>query len=157
MAVTGNNDINRKYTFTVRNSNGIENIIIYLNFEVIYCEEDSGFPKTVAIEGGNLMQIECSGTKSGKLSRKCFLIEESIKRSSWGEIIDGCSTSSGVIAGITIGVVCGVILIVCFVLFCVLRSGMIRKRATSTVLTNTPPANSSTDKTEHLVESDMKV
>lgn len=156
MVISDENNYNRNYTFTIRNSNGKETVSIYLDFTVIYCEDDgNGFPKSIAIEGGNLIQIKCDGVKSGLISRKCYLITD-LKKSKWGEIIDGCTTSDGVVAGIVIGVICGVIIIVFGVVICVMKSGIIRKRATSTVLSNNN-SSSINEKQTHLVESEKQV
>lgn len=124
-----------EYTFVIKNppSTATKTVKIKLSFSTISCPADNGFPVTSAVSGGKDVYLKCSGGKSGFRIRTCYLIDEEPKWK-WSEIRDDCSSNSGTIAAIVIGVIAGLIVVGCIVLFCVLRSGLFTKRATSSTM-----------------------
>lgn len=125
--------IGQNFTFIIRNYPSSKEImeIIYLEFESVYCERDSGFEETVAVIGGNVVVIECEGMKSGYKSRSCMLSDSGAK---WGKIIDNCEINIGAVLAIVISVMIVLILIILGVVYTLLKNRKFRKRATSSVL-----------------------
>lgn len=114
------------YEFYVKNiDSGITvSQSIYLEFKTLFCEADSGFPKTVAVVGGKTIVKKCGGSKTGFESRTCYLLDNGVK---WSDVSSDCKMESGVIAGIVVGSVVGVGLIVFVVVLCVLRGSLVKK------------------------------
>lgn len=119
----------KEYTFRITNNNGFTELKIFINYIAIYCLEDNGFSKTLAIETiGKTVSIKCASGQSGSKNRICYLKD---RKGEWSEIEDTCSLATGAITGIIIGCVLLLLVIICIIIYCILRCGCCRKRASS--------------------------
>lgn len=114
-----------KYNFTIENppSVKVESVIVEIELEGIYCENDDEFPRSLAMIGGNEILIDCGSSKKGMKKRRCILSDD--RKGIWSEIDDSeCELSDGVIIGIAVGSVAVGLLLIVVIVILLLRSGL---------------------------------
>lgn len=106
----------KNYTISVANIYGNDETYIEIEVITLYCEKDGRWPRS---EVGRIT-LKCDG--EGVIYRNCLF--QSDNKAEWGEEVDTCQKSSsntGLIVGVTIGVVVLIIIIavgmVCYVRF----------------------------------------
>lgn len=117
----------KNYTFIVNNppSPDVVKRVIYLEFNIVKCDKDSGFPNTIAEIGGNSVSIQCEKGYDGIKTRVCYYTDA---EPVWSSIRSDCRINGSKIAAIVVGVVVTVVIVCCISIYCILRSGIIGKK-----------------------------
>lgn len=86
------------YSFIISNPPSLQTVVVKVQISLngLFCDSDSGFPKTYASEEGTKSTISCNKNRKGNRIRLCY-IDEGSTLPYWGEIKDECSLSDHVL------------------------------------------------------------